>query len=333
MKSFLFLIGLPKSGTTYLRNLLNAHPAISLGMEEANKLIRIHGTSHPDRLAECYTKVLSRISKFKAGLHYGGDKVLWDESLESLPPETLFTSKAKYLLLVRDPRDRLISARYHMISRDRRSPPGAFYPLWNVPLVEIRWWREVLPHFNKMDSREVIYERLVCDPDTVVREILDFLTLDATNAVIRKMIQAAKARVPRAYGLNPFRKGTPGAWRKKLLPDEGEKIQAALGDILVGRGYESRPDWPYTSLRRLSAFFWTHGLFRHFSRPDCRAFWGWVKDHGSSIPLLRRWFRAMLNYEDPWMFREYYPIRRLPIPITCQRWLACGMYALRKLRK
>jgi len=90
---------------------------------------------------------------------------------------------------------------------------------------------------------EVRYEDLVACPDRELEQMCEFLGLPYAEAMLR--FHEGKTRVKpgrssKAQWLPP----TAGLrdWREQLAPDDVERIEAAVGDLLVSLRYAPRSD-------------------------------------------------------------------------------------------
>lgn len=195
----LFIVGLPRAGTTLLEQLLVAHPAIStigesdtlplllesLGLLNADHTIHIPEPPFRSGLTEAaMVEVLSgyRMELTRgvpAGVRYVIDKnplnfwhVGW---IRKIFPD------ASILALERDPRDVLLSLYFQNFSR----PELAFS--YAIPDIQfyLNTYRSLMTHWQHAFGprlRTVRYETLVHEPVTVVNEILAGLGLDPAGS-------------------------------------------------------------------------------------------------------------------------------------------------------
>lgn len=313
----LFLIGLAKSGTTYLRNILNASPFIKMGME---KFRQVHAAQDAGRNVEPYAKWLEALPKRYPKAVYVGDKIIFQE-LENFKRwfELYGDSGARIILLVRDPRDRVVSARFHILNRERKASAEAFYPYWNPPREEMVWWNEWVPVLQEKGALTIRYEDLFFQPEESITRIVQFLNLTADAGSIRNWIQKSNSPHWLTYGTNTYRSGVPGEWKSRLFPEECLKIREALGDVLSRYEWETEPGWELSILGELKPFAAKLDLSGAFASSMSWEFWEWFKINRKNFPGLTDWFRAKMDYADPFMYREYYPLRWLPVPVFFQR--------------
>lgn len=322
--SRLFIHGLAKSGTSFLRNILHAHPDIVLAMERLNVLWREFKLSSScgdlELFGDIYKNFVDRQTRSCPGRRYIGDKICFGHSPYIDVWESLYLESSKIIVICRDPRDRLISMRYHFCNRDDSTKSEDwFYPCPYCDPAELRWWNDWMPKVQKNHAWIVYYEELFNRPHETTRKILDYLEIQASPELIQNMV--AHARSPRkiSYEMNPFRKGSPGEWKKKLLPDDGLTFGRQMGSVLFDHGWENKEGWEYTSLETLRYQYYLRRLFLKFPVLQSREFWQWLKDHRDKEPWIEKWFQKTQDYHDPLMERKYYALRSWPVPKWIQR--------------
>jgi hypothetical protein len=90
-------------------------------------------------------------------------------------------------------------------------------------------------------KRTVRYEDLLAQPEGCLREIFDWLGLEAEDSEITAWVE--KNGFERMAGISPgpqgfFRLARPGGWRANLTGDEQAAVQRLLGAKLRELGYE-----------------------------------------------------------------------------------------------
>ncbi len=273
-----FLTGAPKSGTTWLGKLLDAHPQIScrgeacvhhfgLRMVEASK-------SYNDLLAQRravitdsndfppmkWADVMALMRRFielrfeaiadpaKPDLRFLGEKdpehALHLKELDQLFPE------GKFLHIIRDGRAVFVSAWHHNVrSHDKNLATHGFDDFLDITARE---WsdrvRRAQEAGRKLGDRyfEVRYEDLAAEPEPWMARILDFLGADADAATVRACVEAAsfeKLSKGRKAGEEDkasfFRKGIPDDWRNELSPAQIQRFVSIAGPLLMALGYTS----------------------------------------------------------------------------------------------
>jgi len=256
----LFLVGLPRSGTTFLQRVLDAHPRILLTDETAvflqladlvtrSRRGVVEGIYFGKSHGELWAEILRRHAKNlfhefyasiakkenKKNLAYWGDKHphycnCMDFLLELYPD-------AVFLLSLRDPRDVACSlAKVKGISlRQAISDTEIFLSLY---LDFFQRHSEAVPF-------TIHYEKLVADPHRVCGEILAFLDLALTPEVERALetwrVRDAHA-APEGQEPRDFRNNT-GNWQKLFSAEDLAVADATFAPYqsLYGNGLLETP--------------------------------------------------------------------------------------------
>lgn len=204
------VVGYPRSGTTLLRLMIDAHPLVALPPETgfvaalalrpevsvaaAVQLVCHHPADAPawpdfqlDRdtfvhaCSTCATpadvvRTFYRLYAARHGKSRWGDKTpLYLRHLQAI---ARFLPEARFIHLIRDGRDavRSLRGRWFAPSDDLRSLAGN----WREALLDGRRQGALVPHYL-----EVRYEALVADPEPELRRICAFLELDYAPAMSR----------------------------------------------------------------------------------------------------------------------------------------------------
>lgn len=273
-----FLTGAPKSGTTWLGKLLDAHPEISCRGEACvhhfgqrlveaaksyNDLLarrRAVITDANDFPAMKWEDVLALMRAFvelrfqaiadpaKPGLRFLGEKdpehALHFKELGPLFPE------AKFIHIVRDGRGVFVSAWHHNVRSEyehlKTHDFDAFLDItareWASRVRKAREGAELLGG----RCLEVRYEDLVSEPEARTARVLAFLGADAAPGTVHACVEAAsfeKLSRGRKAGEEDkasfFRKGDPDDWRNHLSDAQIKRFDALSGGLLKELGYEN----------------------------------------------------------------------------------------------
>ncbi len=271
-----FLTGAPKSGTTWLGKLLDAHPQIScrgeacvhhFGQEllkackaysallERRKQVVTDSNDFPDLawddvMALMRTFIERRLQAIadpgKPDLRFLGEKdpehAMHLQALRQLFPE------GRIIHIVRDGRGVLLSAWHH----NHRSQDGEQLRLDLDSLVDLtaREWADRVIRARMSGQAwgdryfEVRYEDLVADPIRWFGRVLAFLGADASPEVVSACVEAAsfeKLSQGRKAGQEDtasfFRKGSPDEWRSRLTPAQIQRFKRLSGAALPSFGY------------------------------------------------------------------------------------------------
>jgi tetratricopeptide (TPR) repeat protein len=234
-----FIVGMPRSGTTLVEQILASHPGVYgagelldipqlLGevrggrhdvAQIVNELDRL-GASELNRLAARYS---SRIDELSSGEKFFTDKL--PVNFLNLGFISLLFPHARIIHCRRDPLDTCLSCYFQNFSgnhpyKNRFEDLGHYYKEY-LRLME--HWHEVL----SLPILDVDYEKLVADQEEQTRRLLDFLDLDWDARCLkfyksdRVTVTASNAQVQQ-----PIYRGSVGRWKhyeKYLAP-----LKAAL---------------------------------------------------------------------------------------------------------
>jgi Sulfotransferase family len=272
-KTIFFVGGTVKSGTTWLRLLLNAHPQVSCGGEahfarrlaplllqavqtynrELPSINKAPGKAYPQlseddfkyALASCIALALLRQSQGLSALAIGEttpNNVKYFDQLGELFP------RAKFIQIIRDGRDAAVSGWFH---NSRIDPDWATINRLDVYALKCaeNWAADLAATHafatrNPGRLRQVRYEDLNADSDRTLAGIFGFLGVEASAEII------AQCRADASFdklsgGRKPghedrdsfFRKGIVGDWRNHLSSDIAAQFRERAARWLDQFGY------------------------------------------------------------------------------------------------
>ncbi len=242
-QNVIFIAGLPKSGSTWLRDMLCSIPGY-YGFQPDH----ITWTDHnlrPDTF-RAYDHLLAVVK-----LH-----TYWSPVNEAI----LRQEGLRYLVIYRDIRDVAVSwyyfvtnvREYHYL-REAVAPlsfeQGLHYYIDNFLADEVRWISDWRRHRDPAMSMELTYERLRGDTLPVFAEAARFVCGDLADAVIAQAVTAnsfeqKSGRKPGQEDQKSFaRKGISGDWRHKLTAEHKARFKDIAGDLLIELGYEQDKNW------------------------------------------------------------------------------------------
>lgn len=253
-----FLCGHPRSGTTLLEQLLDAHPEIisaeethifhdeaylplSRGFSTSSSVLEVLEAAAPTQLRQArdnyfrFTELLLRQSI--------GDRVLIDKNpaLNILIPAVIrIIPEAKFLVALRDPRDVCISCFMQHLAIN---PVASSYLTLEGTVRQyasvMGLWRVLLQRMNN-PRLEIRYEDSVADLEGVARRTLDFLGVGWDASVLRYFEHARQkpVRSPTyAEVTKPIYRSAVGRWKnyEKFL----EPHMAQLAPFIEAFGYNN----------------------------------------------------------------------------------------------
>lgn len=242
----LFVVGIPKSGTTWLEKMLSSYPGYS-------ELLIPEATLAPRGIFNLPEDTFTRMRDM---LVLSKMHLAWTEH----NAKVLSESKIPYAVLYRDLRDICISD-YHYV---RLTPwHWAHDETMRMTISQYidQWIEYALPGFcqwvdkwydnsDPQQSVMVRYEDILSDPHSSLRRILELYELPATEERINEMVE--KNRFDRLSGgrvagqeksSSFFRKGKSGDWKNHFSPGQKEAFKKIGGDWLIRHGYETDFNW------------------------------------------------------------------------------------------
>lgn len=275
---FLFVVGCPRSGTTLLQRMLDAHPLLAVANDThfIPKLLAQHAEPEPPVTARMVQWLIGDRRSQRLGVsHEAVERAasapvdfagfvgrLYDE-LARLRGKPLAGEKtpdyvrhlpllhglfpwARSVHIIRDPRDTILSILEW--SRDERGP--ARFDLWRRDRVGTAtlWWRRMVREGRAAAAalgpdrvHEVRYESLVAEPEAELRRVSGFLELPFEDAMLAYHEGRTRAgRSAKSAWLPPTR--GVRAWRSQMARRDVELIDALAGDLLDELGYQRGGD-------------------------------------------------------------------------------------------
>jgi hypothetical protein len=268
----IFIGGVDRSGKTYMRLVLASHPHIAMSRRTnlwPKTYQRYGDLSRPDNLQRCLQALLDNkhvaslnpdadriLAEFRQGeptyarlydliqQHYaeGEGKLRWGDQSELIErfavPVLESYPTAKFVHMIRDPRDRYAAGLARRSRKIRRGSVGGATARWLYSARLALSNREKYPERYKV----VRYETLVTQPEATVRQVCDFLGEDFFPAMLS---MDSTGRFDRDEGLKPG--GSPlsaefvGEFAGRLSKLEVAFIQARAGREMVSFGYSLAP--------------------------------------------------------------------------------------------
>jgi LPS sulfotransferase NodH len=276
-KQLFFVGGAPRSGTTWVQQILNAHPEVSCGGEG------LFQKQLAEPLEAMMTRRSEALSAKNTGLfsHTGGFPLPVEEDVEFLvgtaillslrqqsagkscraigekTPENVFFyprlrqlfPKSKCIAIARDPRDVLTSA-WHFFhqpvaNEDESEAKFAFIRLALPSLDQGARATLDLAARHPADVMTITYESLRRTPEFVVANMFRFLSVsDASSIVADCVARTSFAALTggREAGNEQkgsfFRKGIAGDWRSTLTPEMNQLVLRELAWMFPAFGWK-----------------------------------------------------------------------------------------------
>lgn len=267
-RQLFFIGGAPRSGTTWLQQMLNCHPDVSCGgeglffqqlatpmdslmaercraLKAKNVAIFRHNSGYPLPEADdtdflLRTAILLAFRQQTAGRPCLAIGEKTPENVFLFPRLKRLFPGAKLICIARDPRDVLTSAWHFFhkkaVGQDDIATKTAFIRSAFPSLAEGARAMIALAESHPADCMIVTYEALRGAPKPVLTQLFRFLTVSAPDDVISDCLERtsfAALAGGRAAGVEQrgafFRKGIVGDWPSTLTPEMNEMILEELG--------------------------------------------------------------------------------------------------------
>jgi Sulfotransferase family len=263
MMKYVFLVGCPRSGTTWLQLLLSQHPAVSSCLEThlfssflapMSSAWNRHRNSrqgvglHAVLSEEEFTILLKNFAVYVLD-KIGDGPVILEKTPNHIRVADLVlrvVPDAWIVHMIRDPRavaSSLMAAGRSWGSNWAPRSAAAGARLWAA---DVSAGRDIR---NKTDRYlEVRYEDLLANGDINLRRIFSWLELEADLNLCRQAIDACRIDKLQAGLANRswyskieprkfYRKGAVDSWRGDLAPSEVRAIEYIAGDLMMELGY------------------------------------------------------------------------------------------------
>lgn len=267
-----FIVGVPRSGTTWVQSLVLAHPQVCGGHESHF----FPGFAYPMEMFDPSPAHERRVNLST----YWTKEAFWEELrglwrrtmspvIQAKPGATILVEKtpqhAQYMDRIVD---LLPSSRFIHVIRDSRSVVASLLAASRAPwgsrwapadaLTAARLWKSHVLQANKVGAAlgpdrfiTVHYEQLYADPVPQILRIFKFIGLDLTQQQAGDIAREhsfdrirERTRGPNSAQEPPgfYRQGSPDSWRRELSYRQRRIVWKYTGQIMLDCGY-TRPGW------------------------------------------------------------------------------------------
>ena len=197
-----FVLGMPRSGTTLVEQILGGHPDIFVAGEIgvlSNVIQKLNAWERHLGSGQCYPEcvnelnaelsgkfaalVLEELKTYATDARYIVDKL--PHNFEHIGLIRLLFPEAAIIHVLREPRDVAIS-NYFTDYQAKFGGMGFAYDLTDIG-EQLRDYQNLMAHWNKVLTKPILtirYEDVVDDVETAARKILTYLNLEWTAAVL-----------------------------------------------------------------------------------------------------------------------------------------------------
>ena len=262
----IFLLSLPKSGTTWLKALVfaTAHRKDHSPFAPDHPLLRLHPHDCVPMVDEVFGQ--GQESKLDA---LPSPRILNMHAAYPLLPQSLTSSECKFIYICRDPKDTMVSGWHfgNRVVQDGREPvPGQFDKAFESFCRGLSpfgpFWEHILGHWRESLKRPwkilfLKYEDMMEDPEGNLRKIAEFLECpfskeEEKDGVAEGIVRLCSFQKLSGLEVNRtgdrglkhlaienssyFRKGKVGDWKNYLTADMVEKLDRILEEKFRGSG-------------------------------------------------------------------------------------------------
>jgi len=273
---YVFAVGCPRSGTTLLQRMLDNHPALAVANDShfiplavrnvpldvdpplTGELVdwvrsyrRFHRLGLADEQVARAARGAGTYAEFVAGLYTAyaaahGKRLAGEKTpdyVKHLPRLHALFPAARFVHIVRDGRDVALSALEW--ARDGKGPSKL--SLWASEPVAVcaLWWRAMVGRGMEdgvdlgTAYRQISYERLVDDPEPVLRGVSRHLGLEYTDAMANFHVGRTRDN-PRLSAKSAWLPAVPGLrdWQATMGERDLVLFELLAGDLLAELGYD-----------------------------------------------------------------------------------------------
>jgi hypothetical protein len=250
-QNVLFIAGLPKSGTTWLKKMVASYPGYhELLIPDVTSYELATGGSHDYELPEdIFSRFKNMLVVTKMHVHGSPHNV-----------QLLHDAGVKYVTLYRDLRDVAVSYYFYV----RRTPWHPEYHVYtDLDVSEglevfadrtlsayrdwiYSWHQNRNPHMSLMFR----YEDMLADTMAIMTKVAKHFDLDSSRPTVERIVgqhsfqNLSGGRTSGEESAQSFfRKGTSGDWKNYFSKELSVKYKRAIGDFLIEFGFEDDYAW------------------------------------------------------------------------------------------
>lgn len=234
----IFVIGMPRSGTTLVEQIIASHPLVGAAGEISalNDAVRTLG-GFPESVRDASEESLARVGEHYVGRlrSYAPDKAHITDKAPSnfylIGLIALALPQAKIVHVTRDPVDTCLSCYSKLFTRGQDysydlAELGRYYRAYNDLM---RHWRDVLPEGRILEVR---YEDVVGDIESQARRLLAYCALDwDERALAFHQNERAVSTASASQVRQPIYARSVARWRQ--YEAHLQPLLEALGDLVV----------------------------------------------------------------------------------------------------
>nr|XP_056709940.1 sulfotransferase 6B1-like [Euleptes europaea] len=239
----IILAGYPKTGTNWLDHIINnlENTAAKYTEEEMKKI-----TDLEKELEVAMRLEFGDPDKFKRMKKLPSRRIIITHLSPHLLPTSVFKNKAKILVLIRNPKDTLVSY-FHFKNKVGFFPPSGWDDYFTSFMDgKVGWgsYFDYVAEWDKYTDDENIiaisYEELKENPNVGLKEIAQFLGFSLSEEEIQSVVEkstftAMKEKASETHGTFGdilFRKGSVGDWKSMFSESQNKEMDGRFEECL-----------------------------------------------------------------------------------------------------
>ena len=239
--NIIFVAGLPKSGTTWLENMLVDYPGYTIIPDPEVTLFdyKYGGTEYYQIDPKYFHRLNEALALVKIHAHGSFHNI-----------NLLHEHKIPYCIMYRDLRDAAVSY-VHYVKRTPWHPQYSIYKdlsiqegLYFFGHKYLEIWRDWVEGWlrNRDPLRSLVlkYENLLNNSEAEFRRVVEFYNLPLDR--VKGIVSDNEFSNMQSRG-SFFRKGASGDWRTYFDKSSSEIYKSKIGDFLIEHGYETDYGW------------------------------------------------------------------------------------------
>lgn len=204
-------------------------------------VLEITDLQYSYRISSIYRRPIENLAEYVAQTHH-----VWTHSPVCKKSEEVFELFDKKIYIIRDPRDRALSAAKYYTSAymlkyyPQPEKDAGGYLNANLKQLLHEWVWHVFDHLRLSQPYQihlVHYENLLNNFKEELNRLLQYLGLDLTQTEKEEITQAVSFNTLKKHNPQHLQKGTAGYWQNHFTPQQSELTDIMAGPLLKYLNY------------------------------------------------------------------------------------------------
>ncbi|CAI5770463.1 sulfotransferase 6B1-like [Podarcis lilfordi] len=238
------LVGYPKTGTNWLETMLRGleiRAGKSTEEEKERRKAIEEELSVPSRLE------FGNLDAFKRMTKLPSRRIIVTHLPPHLLPKSIFKSKAKILVLIRNPKDTMVS--YFHFNNNLSVLPNSTWDAYFTDFMDGKvCWGSYFDHVSEWDKyiddenvMGICYEELKEDPNLGLQKIAKFFGFSVNEEEIESVVENCRFKAMKqksaethgTFGDVLFRKGSVGDWKSLFSESQSQEVDRRFKECLA----------------------------------------------------------------------------------------------------